>query len=328
MSDYSKDQELNTTDDSSFFGIITENVLSSKKISRDSKLLYIKITMYARKSGCAWPSNKTLADYFEVSESTIKRWLRELKDNGFIHVSIQKRGMYTDRKIYPNLNATYIPFSNKVCEGASMTPSSAHPCPPNNISKKNNIKNPPPPSSKSQKPKAKPKPQKEPRQEVSRPPSADRSEEEDFFALEEKKKLLEDLSLSDQQILRLAKAWSLEKIRQAVEIFKTHEIKKDPMGLLINILKHPENWEKKKTVQTEEEKAQKFEKTMQENRDFALSYKNKFDWKIYNPNGNFVTLMVKVNEIIQQVQLFYYELNFKDSLKYLITLLNKKEQLT
>ena len=30
MSDHSKDQELNTTDDLSFFGIITEYILNSK----------------------------------------------------------------------------------------------------------------------------------------------------------------------------------------------------------------------------------------------------------------------------------------------------------
>ena len=64
-----------------------------------------------------------------------------------------------------------------------------------------------------------------------------REEEEILDFLEE----VEGLSRAEK--LRLTKSYSREEIISALEIARTHEVKKTLMHLLIDILKHPERWE-------------------------------------------------------------------------------------
>jgi len=133
MTDHNQSEQIQSIEQSSFFGIITEDVLSSKNISSEAKLLFVKITMYAHKHGVAWPSNKTLADYFGVKERSIQRWIEELKKNNYIIVDIKKIGMRTERKIYPNLNAKDSPFSKNNSDMSKKTPSTCQKRHPNTI---------------------------------------------------------------------------------------------------------------------------------------------------------------------------------------------------
>jgi len=189
------DSELNSTNNSSFYGIITEDVMSSKKISRDSKLLYVKIVMYSNKYGHAWPSNKTLAEYFDVDERTIKRWLQELKESNFIFVDVKKRGMKTERKIYPNLNANR-DFSNNVCEGASLPPSRGHSCPPTKrILKETTIKE----SNLTETPEVKPK-QKDSSKKDSIPPRGEKEKKKAIEVDLNSPYLIELLGLEDKYL--------------------------------------------------------------------------------------------------------------------------------
>ncbi len=264
--------ENNTTENSSFYGIITEDVLSSKKILPECKLLFVKLTMMVNSdTGYAFPSNKFLANYFNVDESTIKRWLKILKDNEFIYIILEKNGMKTKRKVYINMNSKNIPnqLINKLVDGSSIRPSTAYSCTPTNI-RNTNIKNPPPPSSK-------PNPKEMIKKNQNFGKVSLRSEEEDFSA-NEKKKLVSSLPFTDKEKTRLMKIYSYDELKRAIEIFYTHDAKKDPFAMILHILNYPDNWEKKIKIKSKEEIDQEKEDYRKNNKSLAIKmadmYKN------------------------------------------------------
>jgi DNA-binding transcriptional ArsR family regulator len=69
------------------------------KIEHGAKLLYGEITALSNLHGYSWASNKYFMDAYGISESTVKNWLKSLKDEGFIEVILEKKGFVTHRKI-------------------------------------------------------------------------------------------------------------------------------------------------------------------------------------------------------------------------------------
>ena len=83
-----------------YYAIIPASVRYCKDLIPSAKLLYGEISALCNKEGYCWAGNKYFEELYEVDETTIQRWLKSLKDKGFIHVEIEKQGMITKRKIW------------------------------------------------------------------------------------------------------------------------------------------------------------------------------------------------------------------------------------
>ena len=66
-----------------YYAIIPANVRYSD-IPGNAKLLYGEITALSGREGYCYARNEYFAELYQTSERTIKRWISELKDKGFI----------------------------------------------------------------------------------------------------------------------------------------------------------------------------------------------------------------------------------------------------
>ena len=69
---------------SSRFGIVKHHVMTDPNLSVQAKALYAVLCCYANKNRLCWPSISTLADDLDSSQSSVKRWIKELKTHNFI----------------------------------------------------------------------------------------------------------------------------------------------------------------------------------------------------------------------------------------------------
>ena len=58
--------------------------MTDPELSVQAKALYSVLCCYANKNRLCWPSISTLADDLDTSQSSIKRWLKELKSHNYI----------------------------------------------------------------------------------------------------------------------------------------------------------------------------------------------------------------------------------------------------
>lgn len=72
-----------------YYAIIPANVRYDKSIPMGAKLLYGEITALCNEKGFCWATNKYFADLYEVTESTIKRWILALEGQGYIIKNIE-----------------------------------------------------------------------------------------------------------------------------------------------------------------------------------------------------------------------------------------------
>lgn len=80
-------------DNPSYYAIIPADVRYDKRLKANEKLLFAEITSLTNKKGCCWASNKYFADLYGVTNQAISKWIKELKDNGYIDVEyIYKSG--------------------------------------------------------------------------------------------------------------------------------------------------------------------------------------------------------------------------------------------
>jgi len=83
-----------------FYAIIPAHVRYCKELEPNAKLLYGEITALCSKEGYCWATNKYFADIYDQDIRTVGRWLKSLKDSGFIEIEIKTGGFQTERKIW------------------------------------------------------------------------------------------------------------------------------------------------------------------------------------------------------------------------------------
>lgn len=72
----------------SYYAIIPASVRYDKTLSPNAKLLYGEITALCNNDGYCWASNKYFADLYEVSNRSIKQWIKLLSDKGYIKTNV------------------------------------------------------------------------------------------------------------------------------------------------------------------------------------------------------------------------------------------------
>ena len=72
-----------------YYSILTASVRYDKDLTPNAKLLYSEITALSSKTGKCWASNGYFANLYNVSNTTISRWVNQLAKKGFINVRMQ-----------------------------------------------------------------------------------------------------------------------------------------------------------------------------------------------------------------------------------------------
>jgi hypothetical protein len=75
----------------SYYAIIPANVRYDKDLVSNAKLLYGEITALCNEKGYCWASNQYFAELYNVSDRTIKNWISQLADKGYIQRSVKYR---------------------------------------------------------------------------------------------------------------------------------------------------------------------------------------------------------------------------------------------
>lgn len=73
----------------SYLGVIPEELLRDDSLSANAKLLFAQITTTLEEDGSCTQSNIELAKSMSASDRAIRKWLEELKKNGYCEVVIE-----------------------------------------------------------------------------------------------------------------------------------------------------------------------------------------------------------------------------------------------
>lgn len=74
-----------------YYAIIPANVRYDKDLVPNAKLLYGEITALCNEKGYCWATNQYFAELYNVSDRTIKNWISQLVDKGYIQRSVEYR---------------------------------------------------------------------------------------------------------------------------------------------------------------------------------------------------------------------------------------------
>lgn len=70
--------------DKAYYAIIPADVRYDNNLTQGAKLLYGEITALCNEKGFCWATNSYFSQLYNVSERTIKRWIKDLIDNKYI----------------------------------------------------------------------------------------------------------------------------------------------------------------------------------------------------------------------------------------------------
>jgi DNA-binding transcriptional ArsR family regulator len=76
-------------DKKGYYAIIPASVRYDARLTPNAKLLYGEITALCNEKGYCWASNAYFSDLYDVTKATVSAWIGNLKDAGYITVSMQ-----------------------------------------------------------------------------------------------------------------------------------------------------------------------------------------------------------------------------------------------
>jgi len=102
-----------------YFAIIPAPVRYCKDLKANEKLMYGELTALSNDKGFCFASNEYFSNLYDVSKTSISKWISNLEKNGFIKIKmIYEPGtkQIKQRRIYiaPLLNKTSIPIEEKL----------------------------------------------------------------------------------------------------------------------------------------------------------------------------------------------------------------------
>lgn len=83
-----------------YYAILPANVRYDKRLSANAKLLYCEISALANVKGYCYASNKYFSELFSVDIRSVKNWLYNLKDYGYITMDFDENKDLRTRKIF------------------------------------------------------------------------------------------------------------------------------------------------------------------------------------------------------------------------------------
>lgn len=83
-----------------YYAILPANVRYDKRLSANAKLLYCELSALANVKGYCYASNKYFSDLFSVDIRSVKNWLYNLKDYGYITINFDNNKDLRTRKIF------------------------------------------------------------------------------------------------------------------------------------------------------------------------------------------------------------------------------------
>lgn len=129
-----------------YYAIIPANVRYDKDLVPNAKLLYGEITALCNEKGYCWATNQYFAELYNVSDRTIKNWISQLTDKGYIQRSvkykegtkeIEQRKLFIGRENNFTTSGNYFPDPRE----NNFTPPSENNFPVNNTSINNTFNN-------------------------------------------------------------------------------------------------------------------------------------------------------------------------------------------
>jgi DNA-binding transcriptional ArsR family regulator len=75
-------------DKKGYYAIIPASVRYDERLTPNAKLLYGEITALCNEKGYCWASNAYFSDLYDVTKATVSAWIGNLKDAGYITVSM------------------------------------------------------------------------------------------------------------------------------------------------------------------------------------------------------------------------------------------------
>lgn len=83
-----------------YYAILPANVRYDKRLSANAKLLYCELSALANVKGYCYASNKYFSILFSVDIRSVKNWLNNLKDYGYITINFDDNKDLRTRKIF------------------------------------------------------------------------------------------------------------------------------------------------------------------------------------------------------------------------------------
>ena len=71
-----------------YYAIIPANVRYDKSLTPNAKLLYGEITALCNEKGYCWAGNDYFAGLYDVSKTSISKWISSLRDCGYINIQL------------------------------------------------------------------------------------------------------------------------------------------------------------------------------------------------------------------------------------------------
>ena len=101
-----------------YYAIIPAPVRYCKKLKANEKLMFGELTALANEKGFCYASNDYFANLYDVSKTSVSKWISNLEKNKFIRLKmIYQKGtkQIKERRIYiaPLLKKTSIPLFKK-----------------------------------------------------------------------------------------------------------------------------------------------------------------------------------------------------------------------
>lgn len=78
-------------DKKGYYAIIPASVRYDVRLTPNAKLLYAEITALSNEKGYCWASNDYFAGLYDVSKTSISKWVSSLKECGYVTIQLQYR---------------------------------------------------------------------------------------------------------------------------------------------------------------------------------------------------------------------------------------------
>ena len=78
-----------TSQEPAYYSITPANVRYDRNLTPNAKLLYGEITALCNKEGFCWATNNYFAELYNVSKTSVSKWISQLEQYGYIKTTLK-----------------------------------------------------------------------------------------------------------------------------------------------------------------------------------------------------------------------------------------------